>query len=210
MLNFHDKMGAVSGKSRPFYKSGEVDQMCIEELIRYNLLPTEPESIRIDRYVEKRFGICHEYEALPDGVMGYTVFGTSGVEKIILNSALENGQTAVDERRLRTTLAHEAGHGLLHAHLFTSNLKKPHFSATDNTDSEGYQGKWWEYQANMAMGSLLLPKSMFLQQLRKTCNAGLLDDTPSLEQVSISSINELSEVFNVNPIVVKIRLRSIQ
>lgn len=205
MKSFHDKMGVV--RSRPFYNIEEIDRMCIEELAKFDLLPNEPQPIRIDRYVEKRFGLTHEYEFLPDGVMGYTVFGPGGVERIVLTETLEHSESKVDERRLRTTLAHEAGHGLLHAHLFGSKLKKQHFTPTG---TEGYQGQWWEYQANMAMGSLLLPATLFTQAVNTVCGRGLLDDSVNTNITDPATVERIADIFNVNPVVVRIRLGQTQ
>src|SRR6266849_9353907 len=93
-------------------------QQLLDELQKINLYPAVPSPVRIDRFVEKRFGVVPTYEDLPSGLLGFTRFGSKGVEEIVVAKALDHEGTQPAERRLRTTLAHEGGHGLLHAHLF--------------------------------------------------------------------------------------------
>src|SRR5260221_12434173 len=105
--------------SRPHFKLTEIEEICATELKAVDLYPSIPEPVRIDRFIEKRFKISHEYEDLPNGVLGFTKFGRRGVEAIVVARALDGDNSGKPaERRLRTTLAHEAGHGLLHTYLF--------------------------------------------------------------------------------------------
>src|SRR3989441_11554119 len=68
------------------------------------------------------------YEDLDKGVLGFTQFGRTGVQAIVVARALDEDGTRPAERRIRTTLAHEAGHGLLHAHLFALDRSEEHTS----------------------------------------------------------------------------------
>src|SRR5689334_18663922 len=96
-----------SGVSRqPYFAPAQIDGMCIDELRKEGLYPTSPQPIRIDRFVEKRFGVVPEYEDLPDGVLGYTRFSKAGVDGIVISAALDAEGGKVAERRIRTTLAH--------------------------------------------------------------------------------------------------------
>ena len=103
---------------RPYYEEWEIEAIITEELGRVDLLPTEPKPIRVDRFIEKRFGIVPEYDDLPAGTLGMTRFGADGPEEVLISRALSEEGSMVAERRLNSTLAHEAGHMLLHAHLF--------------------------------------------------------------------------------------------
>src|ERR1700722_12293716 len=116
MRTFHSKSGAIA--KRPYFRPAEIDQICVDELRKVGLYPVSPEPIRIDRFVEKRFGVEPTYEDLPEGVLGFTQFGNDGVVAIVISASLDAEKGRVAERRVRTTFAHEAGHGLLHAHLF--------------------------------------------------------------------------------------------
>jgi len=168
------RSGSGSTSRQPYFSPAAIDGMCIDELRKVGFYPNSPQAIRIDRFIEKRFGIAPEYEALPDGVLGYTRFSKNGVDGIVISSSLDVKNDKVAERRIRTTLAHEAGHGLLHAHLFALDDKPLHLFDTDShsnceilcRDVQGedrkrsYNGRWWEFQANRAMGGLLCPRPL--------------------------------------------------
>src|SRR5260370_40233565 len=116
MKTYRSKSGPFT--EQPSYEPAEVESICLDELQKVNLYPASPSPIRIDRFVEKRFGIVPTYEDLPSGLLGFTRFGSKGVEEIVVAKALDDEGTHPAERRLMTTLAHEGGHGQLHAHLF--------------------------------------------------------------------------------------------
>src|SRR5690348_14231911 len=116
MKTIRSKSGPFS--ERPHFQASEIDHICVDELRKAGLYPNSPQAIRVDRFVEKRFGVAAEYEDLPTGVLGYTRFSKNGVEAIVISPALDAEKGKVAERRIRTTLTHEAGHGLLHAYLF--------------------------------------------------------------------------------------------
>ena len=117
MRNFRANAGPFTEK--PFFRQNDFEQICEDELKQNGLFPTEPAPVRIDQFVEKRFKIQPSYKDLPVGLLGFTRFSSEGVEEIVVSKALDDEGTQIAERRLRTTLAHESGHGLLHAHLFT-------------------------------------------------------------------------------------------
>lgn len=110
-------------RDRPHYKLTEIDRICSEALKATGLMPSSPERVRIDRFVEKHFKVVPRYERLPEGVLGYTAFGKNGVASIVVSTSLDEEGGQVAERRIRTTLAHEGGHGLLHMHLFALGEK---------------------------------------------------------------------------------------
>lgn len=203
---------------QPYFSISEIESLCIDELSRLNLLPSEPAPIRIDRFIEKRFGAPHAYEDLPEGVLGLTRFGSKGVEQVLIDRGLEEDASQPSERRLRTTLAHEAGHGLLHSHLFVLGQQKPLLG--DWTDSGApkvlcrdpaqYSGQWWEYQANMVMGSILLPKPLLLKALEPYFEtSGVLGLPVLTDDKRAAAIRGLADVFDVNPVVVRIRLEKL-
>jgi hypothetical protein len=182
---------------RPHFQLREIEEICIGELRRMDIYPSTPEAIRIDRFVEKRFSIAPRYEVLPAGVLGFTQFGRKGVEAIVISRTLDEGKSKVDERRLRSTLAHEAGHGLLHAYLFQLGEKpKSLFDDHDHTprilcremiegprQRPGYDGHWSEFQANRAIGGLLMPRPLVEQALREFCvEAGRLGQRTLAEE----------------------------
>jgi hypothetical protein len=122
MKTIRSESGPVG--ERPHFKPSEIDRICSDELRKHGLFPSSPQPVRIDRFVEKRFGVVPRYEDLPDGVLGYTKFSKNGVNGIVISAALDTEGAKVAERRIRTTLAHESGHGLLHAYLFALDVNR--------------------------------------------------------------------------------------
>jgi hypothetical protein len=222
MRTFRPKKGPFT--EAPFFEKGQIEDICLEELAKVDLLPTKPEPIRIDRFIEKRFSVVHSYEDLGDGVLGLTKFGSRGVQDVIVARQLEDEGTLAAQRRIRSTLAHEAGHGLLHAHLFVLGQPRTQHLFGDYSDPtapkvlcrdipvEGesrprYNGEWWEFQANRAIGGLLIPKPLMEKAIasflinRGSLGAKYLDSARRTE-----AIKTLSKTFDVNPAVARIRL----
>ena len=151
-----------------FEDLGEIDEICLEALKTQSLLPSRPAPIRIERFVEKQFKTALQYEDLGPENLGCTIFNSSGaVEAILVSRFLEEQNTIPARRRVRSTVAHEAGHGLLHGSLFTeANFLNPLDGTVGKSqrrilcrsedilvDSQrSYAGRWWEFQANQAIG----------------------------------------------------------
>ena len=211
---------------KPFFRQKDFEQICEDELKQNGLFPSEPAPVRIDRFVEKRFKIQPSYEDLPVGLLGFTRFSSEGVEEIVVSKALDDEGTQVAERRLRTTLAHESGHCLLHAHLFVLGTR-PDSLFGDGLDGQapkilcrsgGISGsetprtrkppyRWWEYQANQAMGVLLMPKPLVQAALAPVLEPRGVIGPPILPaHQRKSAIRLLADTFDVNPVVARLRL----
>jgi hypothetical protein len=154
-----------------FEDLGEIDEICLEALKRQSLLPSEPAPVRIERFVEKQFKTALRYEDLGPDNLGCTIFNSSGaVEAILVSRSLEEQNTTPARRRVRSTVAHEAGYGLLHGSLFVDenspqvgeNQRRILCRSEDILveTNRSYRGRWWEFQANQAIGSLLLPRPL--------------------------------------------------
>jgi hypothetical protein len=211
-------------KNRPFFEDKDIEETCEKELSLVGLLPNEPSSIRIDRFIEKKFDISTSYDSLKEGIIGYTLFGKDGVEKIVISRELDEDDSIVSERRIRTTMAHESGHGLLHAQLFYLGKKPLNLFHGESSNepiimcrksnipgilerSSDYKGDWWEFQANAAMGALLLPFSLVNKALEPfLLESGLLGKKTLIEDKREEACRTLVSIFDVNPIVAKIRL----
>lgn len=211
---------------QPFYADAEIERICSEELRSADLYPKTPEPIRIERFIEKRFRVRVEYEDLPPGVLGYTRFGKSGVLGVVISRALADDGTTVSERRLNTTLAHEAGHGLLHGHLFvledgTGSLfgdalsggpnrilcRDDAMPSQANARRKRYDGRWWEVQANKAIGALLMPRPLVERAIDGLVEYGAGLGVPTLPPtLSEEAVRRLTAVFEVNPAVARIRV----
>jgi hypothetical protein len=73
-----------------------------------------------------------------------------------------------------------------------------------------YKGEWWEYQANRAIGALLLPRSLVSSALREfTDSSGGLDIPTLLPGNREPAARHLADVFDVNPAVARLRLSEI-
>jgi hypothetical protein len=220
MKNFRAKRGPF--KEQPYYTIQEVERICEDALRNVDLYPTRPEPIRIDRLIEKHFKVTPVYEDIADGVLGFTRFGANGVQAVVVARALDEEGSISAERRIRTTLAHEAGHGLLHAHLFVlgsqerrlfgdfTEINKPKVLCREVSNGAGNQPRsysWWEYQANLAIGAFLLPR-----ELARLALEPFLSTTGSLGIKILGSSQFdpaskiLAETFNINPAVARIRL----
>jgi Zn-dependent peptidase ImmA (M78 family) len=99
------------------------------------------------------------------------------------------------ERLLRTTVAHEAAHVVLHRILFLQQSEAMFGSRPSRQElcrdvrfTDRYAGEWWEWQANRGMAALVLPKSAVTTLVRDV-RAGA--DEGTLEA-------ELARVFNVS------------
>lgn len=219
-----------AGSRRPYYTEQQLDAIATEELRRVDLLPEVASPIRVERFIEKRFNIVPSYEDLPAGLLGITCFGPEGAQDVVIAKSLTEERSTVAERRINSTLAHEAGHMLLHEDLFKAHssddaralfkedldihhqrvlCREDALNLLDGTRTEHrYDGRWWEYQANMVIGVLLLPRclvdnilSPFLVLQGQLAVVHVLDDERRTEAIQV-----LSDTFDVNPIVARIRV----
>jgi hypothetical protein len=208
---------------QPYFSAAQIDGMCIDELCKQGLYPSSPQAIRIDRFVEKRFDVTPQYEQLPDGVLGFTRFSKDGVDGIVISAALDAEGGKVAERRIRTTLAHEAGHGFLHAQLFAlGDVPAGLFDEDSRSDHQilcrdiqgcgeerkrSYDGRWWEFQANRAIGGLLCPRPLVQEALNSfLLPKGSLGALALQEDRRDDAARALSDIFDVNPVVARIRI----
>jgi len=213
MRTYRNSTGPFS--ERPFFKPSEIERICEDALREVGLYPVKPEPVRIERFIEKRFKVTPVYEPLPDGILGYTRFGPQGVEAVVVARSLSEDDSKVSRRRINTTLGHEAGHCLLHAHLFA--LAAANLGSLFGGELEGNthqimcrdrsKGRWHEVQANMVMGAILLPRPLVLQAVDSFLVAhGVLGEKSIKESSRPAAIRQVSDVLDVNPIVAQIRL----
>ncbi len=210
-----------------FPELDEIDQICSSALTAHKLLPETPTRIRIDRFIEKHFECAMPFEDLPPGVLGCCGFGPDGkVEHIMVSRIIGDDESQIAQRRVRSTYAHEAGHGLLHGCLFVEEATASLFPDDQAEQKERrilcrgediekppdrvYNGKWWEFQANRAIGGLLLPKVLVVEAVRPFARevpplgALMLDD--SRREAAAASV---ADVFDVSRAAARFRLQEI-
>ena len=212
---------------RIYYEQREVESLCSEALATAGLLPETPRPVRIDRFVEKHFHAEVRAIEMKPGVMGAIRFDEAGkVLGVFVSKEVEADTSNAGRRRWRSTIGHEAGHGLLHALLFAEKL------LTDNSqydfdavsDGEGRvrrdgfmcrpeeggtsrRYEWWEFQANMAMSCLLLPWKLVTLEA-EPYRAHFADAAPDCrDQIAEAAAVALSETFDVNPVMIRYRLK---
>jgi len=207
------------GPNRIYLPASRIERSCEDALRSVGLLPDAPSAIRIERFIEKKFGLTPEYAALPAGVLGYTTFEAGRPICLVVDRGLAETDSAVAQRRISTTLAHEAGHCLFHAHFFSGGQESellfleesegsrvPKILCRDEP-SASYDGKWWEYQANAAIGPLLLPRDLVFTAVQPFVESRGLLGLPALgDRMRRNAEGALAEIFEVNPVVARIRL----
>ena len=190
-------------------------------------MPDSPSPVRIDRFVEKRFGLVVAFDDLAHGMLGFTQFGARGAEAVVLARDLAEEGSRSSERRLNSTLAHEAGHMLLHGYLFAlerssasprlldDDLDEANHRILCRTQADNsadpsrpsYDGRWWEYQANQMIGPLLIPRALASMALDPLIEpVGRLGVTGLERDRRDEAVRLLADVFDVNPAAARVRL----
>lgn len=102
---------------------------------------------------------------LADGVEGFTEYSFNSKPSVYINQRLSLHHYL--ETRLRTTLSHETGHVILHGPLYKKDSQCRLLRSTEEwarpsptTIAQRASSRdWMEWQANYAMGALLMPRS---------------------------------------------------
>ncbi len=163
--------------SRLWFEESEIDQI-MDDAFKAAGSPrlNDAGAVDIDTFIESHLKITPEYVALPEGVFGASDFHSNGKVKVRISDVLS--QRAADEEAgaenfIRTTMAHEAAHVLLHRSMFLTQTESLFGSPAPQTELcrdvgpvRGYSGEWWEWQANRGMGALLMPYSDMRRLLR--------------------------------------------
>ena len=217
---------------RPYYERSEIELTAIDALRSVDLLPKSPEPIRVERFIEKKYRIVPEYDNLPEGLLGFTEFGRNGVERVVVSRSLADVGSRSADRLVTSTLAHESGHILLHGYLFalkfvegSRNMFGDDMEVSDRTvlcreetvsgshvqpSRSRYDGRWWEYQANLVIGALLLPRPLVDMALGDVLSSpsvlGMKNLPPERHE---EAAQLLADAFAVNPIVARIRIQEL-
>ena len=172
----------ATGRRQVFYEPAEIDNIMSDELTKAGLMPdasVEDVAVDVERFVEGHLGVALDQHAdLEDDVLGITRFVPGAAPRIEINRSLTGSALDSDDTtpgmigRWRATVAHEAGHVLLHRNLFElDDMQRQLFAADGACQSSKLMrclkrdvayaggGDPLEIQANMAIGALLMPRS---------------------------------------------------
>jgi Zn-dependent peptidase ImmA (M78 family) len=215
---------AASEGQRPFFSEEDVENICEDALRSSGYYPDAPQPVKVDRFVEKHFMVSPRFEDMPAGVLGFSRFGDRGMVSMHISKVLVEENSRAAERRVNTTLAHEAGHGLMHTHLFVLSGAESslfgHGSEVENQrvlcrdekvmPKKVYDGRWWELQANMAIGPLLMPRRVLGTALQpflvKRGTFGAEEIDPNRRE---EALRHVADIFDVNPAAARIRIAKV-
>jgi len=168
---------------RLWYDETEIDSIMEDELRRAgNPRVSGGSAVDIDAFIEHHLHVAPQFVRLPERVQGATDFFPDGRVELRISGELseraENERGA--EHLMRTTMAHEGSHVLLHRQLFLSQSEEMFGGKVSRRElcrdvryvGRGYTGEWWEWQANRGMGALLLPKSEMVKLVRLSRSEG--------------------------------------
>ncbi len=210
---------------RIYYEQRDVESLCATALADAGLMPETPSPVRIDRFVEKHFRVEVRATEMKPGLMGAIRFDDNGkVLGVFVSAEIEADTSDSGRRRFRSTVGHEAGHGLLHAPLFAEKLladgsqydfvsggdagvRRDGFMCRPEENGTGRKYEWWEFQANMAMSCLLLPWKL-ITAAADPFRARYAEVAPTeREAVAGAAALQLAETFDVNPVMIRYRLK---
>lgn len=157
-------------RARVWYDADEIERITADSLRAAGLWPdADSAELNIERLLEVHLGATVDYAGdLDHDVLGYTLF--EHPPHVVVNRTLTDlasGPSAgVGIRgRWRATLAHEAGHILLHTRLYAGAGSKSGAAVRcfrSDIEAGGEAWDWREVQANLAMAALLMPRDPFL------------------------------------------------
>jgi hypothetical protein len=177
-----------AGDERLWFEPAEIESMMEAELRKASLMPSESAPVvKLEVFVERHLKVTlDQYAALDPSVLGVTEFFEGKPPRISINedltgSALDGESSAPGlVGRWRATLAHEAGHVLLHRSLFEFAVGNMTLFGTERREggrqlqrclkrevADAGGSDWREVQANQAMAALLMPKSLFHKLARE-------------------------------------------
>ena len=169
-------------------------------------------ALDIERFIDEGLKSEHiEYEPeatdLPNNVLGATQFNLDGSRLIRINSVLYRQRNLLLKKgRFRFTCAHESFHAIFHSRLFRKSgrlvCSGPHIRE-DMVESTPTTGDFTEWQANRGAAALLMPSSIFMENVKRIRAVAGSANTDSLVQ-------NLSTRFDVSKKSVQIRLQTLK
>ena len=191
------KYRSATGERRLWFDEGEIEWMMEDELRKASLFPCPGDPIvDLESLLEIHLGVKLDIHAvLEDDVLGVTEFMGGKKPLVSINKALTSRAETEEAPsgilgRWRATMAHEAGHVILHRGLVEVPFEQGSFFAGTSKESgsslfrclkrdvsfRGGNYDWREVQANRAMAALLMPAKVFREILLDIVKADKSDD----------------------------------
>ncbi len=180
---------------RLWYDETEIDSIMEDELRRAgNPRLNGGSAVDVDGFIENHLHVTPQFVPLAIDVRGATDFFPDG--RVEMRVSRELSERADGERGaehlIRTTLAHEGAHVLLHRQLFLRQSEEMFGGQTSRRElcrdvrhvGRAYSGEWWEWQANRGMGALLLPKSEMVKFVSSSREGGEAPEERLIAQVA--------------------------
>ncbi len=203
-----------------YYTRDYLEELCERTVIEFCTetygqelapLPTDV----LTQLLERDTSVLNLYAALDDGINGMTtMFGGDRLPRVDIAAALS--RQWFRENRLRTTLAHEYAHVLLHAPLWRAQCMAggqegealiAQACRRDTVEDHAQRGARIEWQAGYICGALLMPKrriDLLVGRFLSTCSvapllvAGSADAEELVERVTVG--------FRVSRLAARVRL----
>ena len=195
---------------RPHYDPPALDQQC-ESVVRDFLadkygrsrypVSTDDLTVLIEQHVRD----LDQFADLAADIEGRTTFHPPDQPDVAINLRLQ------DERyvnRLRTTLAHELGHVLLHSFIWAFAATRDDRSFLCNRDQVigASAGDWMEWQAGYASGALLVPKRALAKLIGEPDDSWPAQDS----EVGRELISRVQRDFEVSDAAARVRLTQLR
>jgi len=216
----------------PYIPEDQIEKLIEDELERSGLKPPILNPVlNLAQFIERHLmTTLDEYAELPQEVMGEVCFEFNKKPHISINRDLtenaDNGDSLGVLGRLRATIAHEAGHVILHKSLFSFDEKDQVslFSGDLEKDVRCFHRclkrdlhrtsgsiERVEIQANIAMAALLMPKSLFIPLAKPLLKNAQRHGAshPNCKQAD-DMVHKLAQEFRVSHQAARIRLQKLQ
>lgn len=226
------------GDRRIWISKDQMEDRMESELVKANLMPSLDNSVVdvrtfVEGYLKADFD---DYAELDAKTLGETEFRVGRRPKVSINRDLTSAAMDDDESppglvgRWRATVAHEATHVIFHECLY--DLRDDSGSLFDEVDPgdgpeqpppqrllrcdkvgvlfRGGSSDWREIQANMGMGCLLMPKSLFVAAIVEEMKKLGVDRIDRGSTTLTTLVSVLAGQFQVSKQAARIRLENLE
>lgn len=223
------------GDERIWITPNEMEDLMSAELIKAKLMPQLSDPVvDLATFVEQHLKAEFDsYAPLDSAVLGETEFRVRGSPKVSINRDLTGAALDDDVTqpgmlgRWRATVAHEATHVMVHRCLFNFNEdQRSLFAELEAAEPEVkhlqrcmkrdvlFRGSgtsdWREIQANMGMGALLMPKTLFVAAFRQEMEQLRLDRADKGPTAVLTLVGRLATRFKVSKQATSIRVETLE